>query len=166
MVGAAYPTAVIFRSTVFSKINALTLCATAVIVGLTAGIPVLVTPGLRNNPWSAAGVALLKGCFLILAFLFARMEVTFDGRAVTLAFAFIKKRLPLENITALEAGKVTFWEGGGTGIHYSPGRAAWLAGPGPIVKITAGKTVYWASCQNAERLVALVEQYRASAPRG
>lgn len=162
MVGPTYPTAVIFRSSVFSKINVLALAAAALLVAVTTGAPALLIPELRGQPWPIVGVVFLIGLFAILGFVFAKMEVTFDGHVVTLAFSFIRKRIPLEAITGADATEVTFWEAGGSGIHYGFGRARWIAGPGPIIRITTPKIVYWASCQNAERLIALMEQYRGA----
>lgn len=162
MVAPTYPAAVIFRSSVFSKINVLALAAAALLVAVTTGAPALLIPEVRGQPWPILSVIFLITLFVVLAFVFAKMEVTFDGRAVTLAFSFIRKRIPLEDITAADATEVTFWEAGGSGIHYGFGRARWIAGPGPIIRITTRKLIYWASCQNAERLIALLEQYRGA----
>jgi hypothetical protein len=92
--------------------------------------------------------------------LFNRLVVTFDGREILLAYSIIKKRIPIERIYAVEPHAIKWWRFGGTGIRFTGGGWAWITGSGPGVKIETTRGVTYANCENAERLAALVDEYK------
>jgi hypothetical protein len=136
---------------------------TYVPLGAAALVAVMMAVTPRNFPGveiayysGAAAIAIA----LAAALLFNRLVVTFDGREIVLAYTIIKKRIPLDKVFSVEAHDIKWWRFGGTGIRFTGGGWAWIAGSGPGVKIETTRSFTYANCENPERLVALAEDFR------
>ena len=150
-------TAASFRSSAFSKMNTyLPLALAAVICAL-----LIITPGGTAGSAVAyiTGAAILA-ILVLAAVAFRRLVVTFDGREVALAYAFIKKRIPLDKIYSVQPYEIKWWRFGGTGIRLGGGGRGWITGSGPGVKITTARGATYANCENAEMLAALVDEFK------
>lgn len=149
--------AALFRSSAFSKMNTyLPLALAAVICAL-----LIITPG--GTPGSAVAYATGTAILVILvlvAAVFRRLVVTFDGREIVLAYAIIKKRIPLDKIYSVQPHEIKWWRFGGTGIRLGGGGGGWITGSGPGVKIETTRGVTYANCENAEKLAALVDEFK------
>jgi hypothetical protein len=151
---------IIFRSSVFSKLN------TYVTLGVAAVVVVAASLGPRGVPGSGVGYAaatVAAAVLVLAALLFHRLTVTFDGREIVIAFTIIKKRIPIEKVLAAEPYEIKWWRFGGTGIRFSGLGWAWVAASGPGVKIETARGATIANCERAERLAALVEEFRGAA---
>jgi len=148
---------VLFRSSAFSKMNTyVPLALVPVVCAL-----IIITPG--ETPGSAVAYATGAAILVILvlvAVAFHRLVVTFDGRDLVLAYAIIKKRIPLEKIYSVRPHEIKWWRFGGTGIRMGGGGWAWITGSGPGVKIETTRGATYANCERPERLVALVEDFK------
>ncbi|UCH78823.1 MAG: hypothetical protein JSU81_02415 [Candidatus Coatesbacteria bacterium] len=114
-------------------------------------------PGVEIAYYSGAAAIAIA---LAAALLFNRLVVTFDGRDIVLAYAIVKKQIPLDKVFSVEAREIKWWRFGGTGIRFAGGGWAWIAGSGPGVKIETTRGFTYANCENPERLAALVEDFR------
>lgn len=151
------PRGILFRSSVFSKINTYVPLAGAALVAVTMAVTPRSFPGVEIAYYSGTAVIVVV---LLAALLFHRLVVTFDGREIVLAYAVIKKRIPLEKMFKVEPHEIKWWRFGGTGIRFTGGGWAWITGSGPGLKIETTRGVTYANCENPERLVALVEDFR------
>jgi hypothetical protein len=153
----SYQSAVLFRSSVFSKMNTyVPLGGAALIAALAAFAP-------RGLPDARAGnaiAALVAAALALAALLFHRLTVTFDGREIVLGYNVIKKRIPLGNVFSVEPYDIKWWRFGGTGIRLSGGGWAWVTGSGPGVKIETTRGLAYANCEQPERLAALVNDFK------
>jgi hypothetical protein len=154
------PAGTLYRSSVFSKMNAfIPLAGAALVLALATVVPAgeaYATPSLV--------VALVLGPVLVAAALvFGRLGVTFDGREIVLAYAFIKKRIPLGKVYAVEAHEIKWWRFGGTGIRFTGGGWAWITGSGPGVKIETTRGITYANCEDPARLAELVKEFKSAA---
>lgn len=149
--------AVLFRSSVFSKMN--TFLPSAAAVAILA--LVIVLPGEesgRHLSYAAASVL-----FLILvaaAFTFNHLAVTFDGRQIAIRYGIFGKKIAVEDIVSLKAVHIKWWRFGGTGIRISRGTRGWITGSGSGVEVETRTLTYVANCEQPERLVALVEDFK------
>lgn len=151
------PAALIFRSSVFSKMNTfIPLAGAALIAALAAFAP----RGLTDAGVVDAIAALVAAALALAALLFHRLTVTFDGRAIVLAYNVIKKRIPLANVFSVEPYDIKWWRFGGTGLRLSGGSWAWITGSGPGVKIETTRGLTYANCEQPERLAALVSDFK------
>jgi hypothetical protein len=151
---------IIFRSSVFSKLN------TYVTLGVAAVVVVAASLGPRGVPGSGVGYAaatVAAAVLVLAALLFHRLTVTFDGREIVIAFTIIKKRIPIEKVLAAEPYEIKWWRFGGTGIRFSGLGWAWVAASGPGVKIETARGATIANCERAERLAALVDESKPAA---
>jgi hypothetical protein len=154
------PPGALYRSSVFSKMNAFVPLAGAALVLALA----TVVPAGEAYAKPSLVVALVLGPVLIAAALvFGRLAVTFDGREIVLAYAFIKKRIPLEKVYAVEAHDIKWWHFGGTGIRFTGGGWAWITGSGPGVKIETTRGLTYANCEHPARLAELVKDFKGAA---
>ena len=122
---------------------------------------IIITPG--GTPGSAVAYATGTAILVILvlvAVVFRRLVVTFDGREIVLAYAIIKKRIPLDKIYSVQPHEIKWWRFGGTGIRLGGGGGGWITGSGPGVKIETTRGVTYANCENAARLAALVDEFK------
>ncbi len=157
------PRSILFRSSVFSKINTyVTLGAAAVVVAAAALAP----RGIPGASFGYAAATVAAAVLVIAALLFHRLTVTFDGREVVIGFTIIKKRIPIEKIFAAEPCEMKWWRFGGTGIRFSGGGWAWVASSGPGVKIETTRGATFANCERAARLAALIEEFRGAGEAG
>jgi len=148
---------VLFRSSVFSKMNAYLPLAGAALILVLA----LTVPGERGDGnASRVVVFILIPVLVAAAFISGQLVVTFDGREIALAYAIIKKRIPLEKVYAVGPHEIKWWRFGGTGIRFSGGGWGWITGSGPGVKIETTRGITYANCEQPERLVALVEDFK------
>jgi hypothetical protein len=151
---------IIFRSSLFSKLN------TYVTLGVAAVVVVAASLGPRGVPGSGVGYAaatVAAAVLVLAALLFHRLTVTFDGREIVIAFTIIKKRIPIEKVLAAEPYEIKWWRFGGTGIRFSGLGWAWVAASGPGIRIETARGATIANCERAERLAALVEEFRGAA---
>jgi len=150
--------AVLFRSSVVSRITLTALGATAVV----APAAILATGRFAAAPGYvvlfAAAVFIMDLLFLLN---FYKLEVTFDGRAVTFGYGVLRKRVALTDIVTAQSVDINWWRFGGTGIRVRRGQRAWVTGSGPAIELvtTDGKTFY-ANCERPATLAALIESYR------
>jgi hypothetical protein len=158
--GGRMATAALFRSSVFSKMNVyLPLAGAALILVLALTVP---GEGGDGNA-SRVVVFILIPVLVAAALVFGRLVVTFDGRDLVLAYAFIKKRIPLEKVYAVEPHEIKWWRFGGTGIRFSGAGWAWITGSGPGVKIETTRGTTYANCEHPERLSELVKEFKGAA---
>lgn len=147
---------VLFRSSVFSKMNAFIPPALAAVVLIL----VVVVPGEGSGRYFSYATASALAVILAAAAInFRRLVVTFDGGQIVFRYGLIRKKIPREEIVALEPARVKWWRFGGTGIRMGSGMRGWITGSGPGVKIETTRGVTYANCERPERLVALVEDY-------
>jgi hypothetical protein len=148
---------VLFRSSAFSKANTFLPLAGAVLVAVMITVTPPDMPGAEAAYYVGAATIVMM---LAAALLFNRLAVTFDGREIVLAYSIIKKRIPLEKVYAVGPHAIKWSRFGGTGIRFTGGGWAWITGSGPGVKIETTRGTTYANCENAERLVALVGEYK------
>lgn len=151
------PRGILFRSSAFSKMNTYVPLGGAVLVAVMMAVTPRNFPGFEIAYYSGAVVIAVV---LLAALLFNRLVVTFDGREIVLAYAIIKKRIPLDKVFKVEAHEIKWGRFGGTGIRFTGGGWAWVTGSGPGLKIETTRGLTYANCENPERLVALVEDFR------
>lgn len=154
------PPGALYRSSVFSKMNAfIPLAGAALVLALAT-----VVPADEAYAKPSLVVALVLGPILVAAALvFGRLVVTFDGREIVLAYGFIKKRIPLQKVYAVEAHEIKWWHFGGTGIRFTGGGWAWIAGSGPGVKIETTRGITYANCEHPARLAEMVKEFKGAA---
>ncbi len=151
---------IIFRSSVFSKLNTYVTLGAAVVVVVAASF------GPRGVPGVGAGYAAAAAAVAVLvlaALLFHRLTVTFDGREIVIAFTIIKKRIPVDKVLTAEPYEIKWWRVGGTGIRFSGQGWAWIAASGPGIRIETARGATIANCERAERLAALVDEFKPAA---
>jgi hypothetical protein len=154
---AEIPRRSLFGSSAFSNMNAYIPLALVPVVCVL----LIITPG--GTPGSAVAYATGAAILVILvlvAVVFRRLVVTFDGREIVLAYAIIKKRIPLDKIYSVQPHEIKWWRFGGTGIRIGGGAAGWITGSGPGVKIETTRGTTYANCKNAEKLAALVDEFK------
>lgn len=153
------PTA-LFRSSVFSKMNAYIPPALAAVVLIL----MVVAPGNGNGRYLSYALGLAAVLIMIAAAInFRRLDVTFDGRHVVLRYGVIRKKMAVREIVALEPAQIKWWRFGGTGIRIGGGMRGWITGSGPGVKIETTRGVTYANCERPERLVAAVDEFKRAA---
>ncbi len=153
------PTTAIFRSATVSKITVFALAATLAIIAGTTFATSLLVPAPRFG-WGM-GAFWLAVCAFIL-WNFYRLEVTFDGRRLVFRYGLFAKRVNVADIQEITPTTISWWRYGGVGIRKARGGWAWITGSGPGVKVVAGGKTYYANCEQAETLVALVNNYRGA----
>lgn len=153
-------TTALFRSSVFSKMNAFIPPALAAVVLIL----MVAAPGEGSGKYYSYAIGLVVVLILVAAaFNFRRLEVTFDGRHVVLRYGVVRKIIAVREIVALEPAQIKWWRFGGTGIRMGGGIRGWVTGSGPGVKIETTRGVTYANCERAERLVALVDEFNRAA---
>ncbi len=153
-------TTALFRSSVFSKMNAFIPPALAAVILIL----MVAAPGEGSGRYYSYAMGLVVVLILVAAaFNFRRLEVTFDGRHVVLRYGVIRKKIAVREIVALEPVQIKWWRFGGTGIRMGGGMRGWVTGSGPGVKIETTRGVTYANCERAERLVALVDEFNRAA---
>jgi hypothetical protein len=155
-------------------------------------ILMVAAPGNGNGRYFSYAIGLVVVLILVAAAInFRRLEVTFDGRHVVLRYGVIRKKIAVREIVALEPAQIKWWRFGGTGIRMGGGMRGWVialepaqikwwrfggtgirmgggmrgwvTGSGPGVKIETTRGVTYANCERAERLVALVDEFKRAA---
>jgi hypothetical protein len=153
-------TTALFRSSVFSKMNAFIPPALAAVVLIL----MVAAPGEGSGRYFSYATGLAVALILVAAAInFRRLEVTFDGRHVVLRYGVVRKKIAVREIVALEPAQIKWWRFGGTGIRMGGGMRGWVTGSGPGVKIETTRGVTYANCERAERLVALVDEFNRAA---
>ena len=153
----SYESAVLFRSSVFSKMN--TFLPSAAAVAILALIIVLPSEE-SGRDLSYATASILFIILVAAAFTFNHLAVTFDGRQITLRYGVFSKKIAVEDIVSLKAVHIKWWRYGGTGIRMGGGKRGWITGSGSGVEVETGTLTYVANCDRPERLVALVEDFK------
>ena len=155
------PPAALYRSSVFSKMNTyLPLAGAALILFLALALPEPAGGGDSQRVFAFVMAPVLVAA----AFIFGRLVVTFDGREIVLAYAFIKKRVPLDKVFSVEPHEIKWWRFGGTGIRFAGGGWGWITGSGPGVKVETARGTTYANCEHPERLAALVKEFQSAGP--
>lgn len=153
-------TTALFRSAVFSKMNAFIPPALAAVILIL----MVAAPGEGSGRYYSYAIGLVVVLTLVAAaFNFRRLEVTFDGRHVVLRYGVLRKKIAVREIVALEPAQIKWWRFGGTGIRMGGGMRGWVTGSGPGVKIETTRGVTYANCERAEQLVALVDEFKRAA---
>lgn len=153
-------TTALFQSSVFSKMNAFIPPALAAVILIL----MVAAPGEGSGRYYSYAIGLVVVLILVAAaFNFRRLEVTFDGRHVVLRYGVLRKKIAVREIVALEPAQIKWWRFGGTGIRMGGGMRGWVTGSGPGVKIETTRGVTYANCERAERLVALVDEFKRAA---
>ncbi len=153
-------TTALFQSSVFSKMNAFIPPALAAIVLIL----MVAAPGQESGRYYSYAIGLVVVLILAAAAInFRRLGVTFDGRHVVLRYGVLRKKIAVGEIVALEPAHIKWWRFGGTGIRMGGGMRGWVTGSGPGVKIETTRGVTYANCERAERLVALVDEFKRAA---
>ena len=148
---------VLFRGSVFSKMNTYVPLA---LVPVVCALIIITPGGAAGSAVAYATGAAILAILVLVAVAFHRLVVTFDGREIALAYAIIKKRIPLEKIYSVQPYEIKWWRFSGTGIRFSGGGWGWITGSGPGVKIETTRGITYANCERPERLVALVEDFK------
>ncbi len=152
--------AAVFRSSVFSKMNAFLPPAVAAVVLIL----MVAAPGHGSGRYFSYATGLAVVLILVAAAVnFRRLDVTFDGRHVVLRYGVIRKKIALGEIVALEPAQIKWWRFGGTGIRMGGGMRGWITGSGPGIKIETTRGTMYANCERAERLVAAVDEFKRAA---
>jgi hypothetical protein len=151
---------IVFRSSVFSKLNTYATLGAAVVVVVAVALGPRGAPGVGAG-YAAAAVAV--AVLVLAALLFHRLTVTFDGREIVIRFTIIKKRIPIEKVLAAEPCEIKWWRFGGTGIRFSGQGWAWVAASGSGIRIETERGATIANCEHADRLGALVEEFKRAA---
>ncbi len=153
-------TTALFRSSVFSKMNAFIPPALAAVVLILMAA----APGEGSGRYYSYATGLAVALILVAAAInFRRLVVTFDGRHAVLRYGVLRKKIAVREIVALEPAQIKWWRFGGTGIRMGGGMRGWVTGSGPGVKIETTRGVTYANCERAERLVALVDEFKRAA---
>ncbi len=154
------PAAVLFRSEVVSWFLVVVLvAATAVVVVLNVGAAAFVLHG--RNLWGVVLFVVLVDGFALANFY--KLVVTFDGREVVYRFGLFRKRIPLAEMTVVEAVNVKWISFGGVGIRLAPGGWGWITGSGPAIRIATAKRAYYANVDRPQVLADMVANYERAA---
>jgi len=153
-------TTALFRSSVFSKMNALIPPALAAVVLILMAA----APGEGSGRYFSYAMGSAIVLILVAAAVnFSRLVVTFDGRHVVLRYGVVRKKIAVGEIVSIEPAQIKWWRFGGTGIRMGGGMRGWVTGSGPGVKIETTRGTTCANCERAERLVALVDEFKRAA---
>jgi hypothetical protein len=153
----------IFHSIVFSPMNFFLTLGVVALDWASVAAAAVIAPLPPRAAYAAFGLPVLIGAALLpVAFIFRRLEVRYDGRAVILAYGFTRVAIPRTSIANVEITDIRWFRFGGTGIRLGRGVRAWITGSGPGVKfVTTRGITYFANCTDAPRLARLVEKYGA-----
>ena len=157
---AAPAPATLFRSATVSKITVVAMAATIVVIVGTFFTTGFLVPAARYGLGLGAAWLVLA---VIILWNFYRLEVTFDGRRITLRYGLFAKRVLADDVLEIAPCDISWWRYGGVGIRKGRNGWAWITGSGPGVRITTAKTNYFANCERVETLIILVNNYRGAA---